>query len=155
MAIMVNLYIMSLFTYLTLHQLCSKLTYYYSIILWFNYLYLYRDINNFSGVGIRLLYSPFSKIMSIHYFSTNSFNLTDNKKLYTEVNNYLDNQTLDEVVQPQASTLFLLRQIKILEKTRKIEDVHMSNQIIPRVSCSYIQFSNVFIDTTINLQNAI
>jgi hypothetical protein len=52
---------------------------------------MYRDISNFSGVGMRLLYSPLSKILSIHYFSTNSFNLTDNKKLYNEMNTYVEN----------------------------------------------------------------
>lgn len=39
-----------------------------------------QEVSNYNGVGFRLLYSPLSKILSIHYFSMNPYGITDNKK---------------------------------------------------------------------------
>jgi len=95
-----------------------------------------QDINNFTGVGIRLLYSPISKILSIHYFSTNPFSLTD-KKYYNEINSYVDSQTVEllstQGVRPPNNT-FLLKGLKNVQEKRKLEDIEITNTLISRVS---------------------
>ncbi len=44
----------------------------------------YRETSNFNGIGIRLLYSPISKIMTLHYFNMNPYSLPD-KKFYNDL----------------------------------------------------------------------
>lgn len=48
-----------------------------------------QDINNFNGVGMRIMYSPLSKIMSLHYFQMNPFGLVD-KKYNSELNSFIE-----------------------------------------------------------------
>jgi hypothetical protein len=49
--------------------------------------------NNFSGLGFRLMFSPLSKIMSIHCFSLSPFGLQDLRKPQGECNNYSEQLT--------------------------------------------------------------
>ncbi len=68
-----------------------------------------QDTSNFNGVGFRLLYSAHSKILSIHYLTTNPFSLTDNKKPQLELNNFVEQQALLSVEDYMAPGVFLQR----------------------------------------------
>lgn len=47
------------------------------------------EINSFNGMAMRILYSPLSKILSIHSFSLNPYSLSD-RKYYNELCIYLE-----------------------------------------------------------------
>lgn len=86
----VNTGIKNRFTSPTLLLPCSK-------PFTFNLYQNYREVNNYTGIGFRLMYSPLSKILSIHYFSLNPFGISNNKKLQNDVSAFVENQTVYSV----------------------------------------------------------
>lgn len=94
-------------------------------------------MSNFSQVGFRLLYSPLSRILSIHYFSFNPFTIPDAKKPNSELANYIEAQTTQAVETahfPQSCVPFLSRNKRSMEESgRDLASIEMRNDIVFRV----------------------
>lgn len=96
-----------------------------------------QEVSNFSGIGFRLMFSPLSKILSIHYFTINPFSLADSKKPQSELNNYVEQQT-QALVEPyhisHSNGVFLNRNRRVIEcGSRDLDMVEITNDIIMRV----------------------
>ncbi len=125
--------IMSQFTQQTSLIPCSKFLYSHPPI------FLYSEINNFNGGAFRMLFSPKSKILSIHYFSTNPFQITDSKKFQNEINNYCEQQVIQrvddlytttsssEMGMKAPSNLFLMRD---RQSQRDLRDFEILNDMV-------------------------
>lgn len=79
-----------------------------------------NEINSFNGYGVRLLYSPISEVLSIHYFNLNPFAFQDKKNTqenvaYTES---VVNYPVDPNDLPLSSNVFLRRMKKVTQRTR-------------------------------------
>lgn len=94
-------------------------------------------MSNFPQFGFRLLYSPLSSILSVHYFSFNPYSIPDTKKPNIELANYVEQQTLQAVRAeslPQSSMPFLLRTKRAMEESgRDLASVELRNEIVFRV----------------------
>lgn len=98
----------------------------------------YRDVSSFNGIGFRLLYSPKSKILSIHHFSINPFTLNENKKLLSEINSHTEQQVnypeppvYNE--SPAMNGVFLMRNKRVGAKSRAFDNIEITNHIQFRV----------------------
>ena len=98
----------------------------------------YRDVSSFNGIGFRLLYSPKSKILSIHHFSLNPFTLNENKKLLSEINSHTEQQVnnpdppgYNEI--PAMNGVFLMRNKRVGAKSRALDNIEITNHIQFRV----------------------
>lgn len=82
------------------------------------------------------MFSPLSKILSIHYISTNPFQFND-KKQNNELINFVDSSltipvTIDDNVIPH--NVFLNRMMKACEDKRETELIETSNNLTFRVN---------------------
>jgi len=94
-------------------------------------------VSNFPQVGFRLLYSPLSRILSIHYISFNPYSIPETKKLNSELASYIEVQTTQAVETshfPQSSVPFLTRNKRTLEERgRDLTNIEIRNDIVFRV----------------------
>lgn len=98
----------------------------------------YRDVSSFNGIGFRLLYSPKSKILSIHHFSLNPFTLNESKKLLSEINSHTEQQvnnpdTLAYNELPTMNGVFLMRNKRVGAESRAFDNIEITNHIQFRV----------------------
>ena len=100
------------------------------------HVYLFREVSSFSSVGFRLLYSPFSNILSIHYFTVNPYSLTEYKKAQNEISSFTESQTLsisDSRYTP-GNGVFLQRMKAVCEGSRDFSQIEIENNISFRVT---------------------
>ena len=96
---------------------------------------IFRETSNFSGNGIRILFSPLSKILSLHCFNLNPYGITD-RKYYNEINGYVDQQmyqVINEENNKAKVNVFLKTKKNICAKKRDLEDFEIINSIVPIV----------------------
>lgn len=96
-------------------------------------------MSSYNGIGFRLMFSPLSQVLSIHYFSLNPFSLPDNKKPQQELLAHLEMQTQQPVSADKAgvttsSSVFLARNKRIVEQSRDLSAIDIRNNIVFRVS---------------------
>jgi hypothetical protein len=134
---LVSIGIMRQFICQTLPNKCSKFNY---IIFRrvSNLKFEYRDVSSFNGIGFRLLYSPKSKILSIHHFSLNPFTLNESKKLLSEINFHTEQQvnnpdTLAYNELPTMNGVFLMRNKRVGAESRAFDNIEITNHIQFRV----------------------
>jgi 5-bromo-4-chloroindolyl phosphate hydrolysis protein len=99
-------------------------------------LIIFREISNFSGNGIRILFSPLSKILSIHCFNLNPYGITD-RKYYNEINGYVEQQMYQVINEEHSKAkvnVFLKTKKNICAKKRDLGDFEIVNSIIPIVT---------------------
>mmetsp|Transcript_23282 Transcript_23282/g.17698 ORF Transcript_23282/g.17698 Transcript_23282/m.17698 type:complete len:311 (+) Transcript_23282:2217-3149(+) len=102
------------------------------------------EVSNFNGVGIRLLYSPLSNILSIHYFNMNPYSLPDRKQ-YADLAYSIEgqmNQVIEERSLANRQAVFLQRNKQRLAERRSLHEFEMENNIIPIIQpqCFKITF---------------
>lgn len=90
-----------------------------------------QEVSSFSSVGFRLLYSPLSNILSLHYFTVNPYSLTEYKKAQNDVSNYTEGQTLS-TPDPRPTPgggVFLQRMKAACEGSRDFSHIEIENNI--------------------------
>ena len=101
---------------------------------------LCREVSSFSSVGFRLLYSPLSNILSLHYFTVNPYSLTEYKKAQNEISSYTESQTLS-VTDPRPTPgngVFLQRMKTACEGSRDFSQIEIENNISFRVTLFHV-----------------
>jgi hypothetical protein len=88
-------------------------------------------LGNFNGVGFRLLFSPLSKILSIHYFCLNPYAFTDSRKMQQDVTRYIEQQTTVE--SEYAPGVYLQRNKNVASRERDMDQIEVRNDIVFRV----------------------
>lgn len=90
------------------------------------------------------MFSPISRILSIHYFTLNPYSLSD-RKAYNEVNGYLEQQaqalTTDESTKFKVSA-FLKNKKQTVQAKRSLEDFEIRNQMVPIVINILLLYDN-------------
>ena len=92
-------------------------------------------------MGFRLLYSPLSQILSLHYFTVNPYTISEYKKAQNEINGYTDGQILFPVDnKPSQAGVFLLRNKHACQDSRDLEQIEIENNISFRVRIYFDDF---------------